>query len=281
MPENLSSELERLAISDSLKEDLRAEVASGKIVVIPAKELSVNDWNGTGYIVLDPSSGAGSYMINGGLTGGELSGGAITGVVTLEMLLGLVCSAYVEVVLFKGIIATMNMMAGAPLISVVGGYIITALAIVSIFVTFAKTYEMILAYTDFMATGDLDAAYDVFRIACELGIGALLFALMAKLDVALQTSGSGGGNSNPNTTNSYGIDIDSLNFSNTVQNHTGRPYQNLKHLINEIMESKPPVPDPRGTNALSWTVEGTYNESIGYYELVIDPISNTVWHFFI
>lgn len=77
----------------------------------------------------------------------------------------------------------------------------------------------------------------------------------------------------------YGIDMDNLNFSNTVQNHTGRPYQDSKLLINEIIESKPPVPDPRGTNALSWTVEGTFNGSTGYYELIIDSTSNTVWHF--
>ena len=79
--------------------------------------------------------------------------------------------------------------------------------------------------------------------------------------------------------NSYGIDVDNLKFSNTVQNHTGRPYQDLKLLINEIMESKAPMSDPRGTNALSWTVEGTYNGSKGYYELIIDPTTNTVWHF--
>lgn len=81
------------------------------------------------------------------------------------------------------------------------------------------------------------------------------------------------------TANSYGIDMDNLNFSNTVMNHTGRPYQDSKLLINEIIESEPPVPDPRGTNALSWTVEGTFNGSTGYFELIIDPETNTVWHF--
>ena len=86
-------------------------------------------------------------------------------------------------------------------------------------------------------------------------------------------AGEGGKASN------YGIDMGNLNFSNTVQNHIGRPYQESKLLINEIIESKPPVPDTRGTNALSWIVEGTFNGSTGYYELIIDPASNTVWHF--
>lgn len=196
--ENISSELERLAISDSLKEDLRAEVASGKIVVIPAKELSVNDWNGTGYIVLDPSTGAGSYMINGGLTGGETSGGAVTGVVTFEMLLGLICSAYVQVASFAGIAATLKMMVGAPLITVVGGYILTAMAIVSTYVTFAMTYELILAYTDFMATGDFDSANEVVRISQNLQLEAFLTIFLQLLSKALMESGNGGGNSGSN-----------------------------------------------------------------------------------
>ena len=79
--------------------------------------------------------------------------------------------------------------------------------------------------------------------------------------------------------NHYGIDVDNLKFSNTVMNHTGRPYQDSKLLISEIIESKLPVPDKYGTSALSWTVDGTFNGSSGYYELVIDPKSNTVWHF--
>ncbi|MCM1158609.1 MAG: hypothetical protein NC300_10150 [Bacteroidales bacterium] len=77
----------------------------------------------------------------------------------------------------------------------------------------------------------------------------------------------------------YGIDIDDLNFSNTVQNHLGL-YQDSKLLINEIIESKEPLPDPQGTSALYWEVEGTFNGKNGIYELLIDPETNTVWHFF-
>ena len=77
----------------------------------------------------------------------------------------------------------------------------------------------------------------------------------------------------------YGIDMENLNFSKTVQNHTGRPYQDLKLIINEIIESQPPIADKRGTDALSWTVEGTFNGITGHYEIIIDPKTNTVWHF--
>ena len=79
--------------------------------------------------------------------------------------------------------------------------------------------------------------------------------------------------------NLYGIDLDRLNFSRTVQQHIGRPYQDSKLLIREIMLNKSPVSDPKGTRALSWNVEGIFNGSLGIYELIIDPETNTVWHF--
>lgn len=82
---------------------------------------------------------------------------------------------------------------------------------------------------------------------------------------------AGEGGSKTDLASNYGIDMDNLNFSNTVQNHTGRPYQDSKLLINEIIESIAPIPDTRGTNALSWNVEESYNGSDGYYELIIDP----------
>lgn len=95
--------------------------------------------------------------------------------------------------------------------------------------------------------------------------------------VSIESTGKGG--SGVATINKYGIDVENLHFSKTVQNHAGRPYQDSKLLIQEIMDSKAPVADPRGTGALSWTVEGTFNASSGYYELIIDPSSSTVWHF--
>ena len=128
--------------------------------------------------------------------------------------------------------------------------------------------------------------FDTKKMAVDFSIGALIGIIVpgavarklvrdAERNMLKNTCES----SSYNTARSYGIDIDNLNFSNTVQNHIGRPYQDSKLLINEIIESKPPVPDPRGTNALSWTVTGTFNGSKGYYELIIDPASNTVWHF--
>lgn len=67
----------------------------------------------------------------------------------------------------------------------------------------------------------------------------------------------------------YGIDIENLQFSKTVLAHTGRPYQDSKLLINEIIESGTPIPDPQGTNALKWVVDGSFNGSSGTYEILV------------
>lgn len=75
------------------------------------------------------------------------------------------------------------------------------------------------------------------------------------------------------------INFKDLNFSNTVLNHIGRPYQESKLLIKEIMESATPILDPQGSGALFWKVEGVFNGRKGTFERLIDPTTNTVWHF--
>ncbi|MBQ8528096.1 MAG: hypothetical protein IJ429_06435, partial [Lachnospiraceae bacterium] len=192
--DNLADSLETLEVSDDLKEELRKEVASGKHVVIPQKELTKGAWTGTGYMIMDPATGAGAYMINGGLTGEEISGGAVTDEVTLYMLLGMICSFYVEVVCIAGIVDMMGIMASGPFITVVGGYFLNTLALVSMYVTLAMVYELILAYTDFLATGDINSANEVIRIANILKWEAILTIFLQLLTKTISLIGSGKGN---------------------------------------------------------------------------------------
>ena len=77
----------------------------------------------------------------------------------------------------------------------------------------------------------------------------------------------------------YGIDIENLKWSRTVQDHLDRPYQDSTILIQEIIQSTSPIADPRGTDALFWKVQGFFNGTPGVYELLIDPETNTIWHF--
>lgn len=50
--------------------DIRNGVNAGKTVTVHDTQITLNGWSGTGYTILDPESGAGAYMIGGGLDGG-------------------------------------------------------------------------------------------------------------------------------------------------------------------------------------------------------------------
>ena len=52
--------------------DIRNGVNAGKTVTVHDTQITLNGWSGTGYTILDPESGAGAYMIGGGLDGGFL-----------------------------------------------------------------------------------------------------------------------------------------------------------------------------------------------------------------
>jgi hypothetical protein len=67
---NLSTILPILQVSEEVKSDISNAINAGKEILIPERELRLNDWNGVGYIVTNPTTGAGAYMISGGIAGG-------------------------------------------------------------------------------------------------------------------------------------------------------------------------------------------------------------------
>jgi len=70
---NINSQLPQLQVSSEVKDDVRNSVNAGEKVIIPKTNIQYNDWNGVGYIILDPIKGTGAYMISGGLAGGHMS----------------------------------------------------------------------------------------------------------------------------------------------------------------------------------------------------------------
>lgn len=60
---------------------------TGKVVTVPQTEINFNGWTGVGYIIIDPTTGAGAYMISGGL------GGAILAFVLIAILAFLALTA--------------------------------------------------------------------------------------------------------------------------------------------------------------------------------------------
>ncbi|ELA09178.1 hypothetical protein MOMA_02185 [Moraxella macacae 0408225] len=49
--------------------DIRNAVNAGRIVTAHERNISVKGWSGSGYIIIDPYTGAGAYLIGGGVDG--------------------------------------------------------------------------------------------------------------------------------------------------------------------------------------------------------------------
>lgn len=125
--------------------------------------------------------------------------------------------------------------------------------------------------------------YEDYKDPNESEWNEIIFGgLRAGFEVGLTQSAVDAGMSGmgSSSVNHYGINLNNLRWSKTVQAHANdRSYQDSKLLIQEIIESGMPTTDPRGTSGLWWKVEGTFNGTQGFYELLIDPETNTVWHF--
>lgn len=71
-PANAAAAVPQLALSSAVERDITTALAQGKTVMAPERELTVGPWRGAGYILQDETTGAGAYLISGGLAGGGL-----------------------------------------------------------------------------------------------------------------------------------------------------------------------------------------------------------------
>jgi len=62
---NINTILPTLKISQEIKTNIQNAVNQGKKVKVSEREISYKGWTGTGYIILDPETGEGAYMISG------------------------------------------------------------------------------------------------------------------------------------------------------------------------------------------------------------------------
>ena len=88
---NIATALPHLSLSSNTLGDIQAAVAVGKEVTVHQSPVTLNGWTGAGYIVIDPQTGAGGYLIEGGANGGKLLA-AISGLMT-----GAIAGMYVAV----------------------------------------------------------------------------------------------------------------------------------------------------------------------------------------
>jgi hypothetical protein len=64
--QNLELALSKINISSESENDIRNAVNAGKVVTAHEQRINFNGWIGEGYTVIDPTTGAGGYLIAGG-----------------------------------------------------------------------------------------------------------------------------------------------------------------------------------------------------------------------
>ena len=92
--------INELQVSETVKTDVRDAIEGGKTVMIPQEEITYGEWNGSGYIVYDASTGAAGYMISGGIAGGSA---AFDLVVTVSAVVSIVW-AMVDMYMLMGLL---------------------------------------------------------------------------------------------------------------------------------------------------------------------------------
>ncbi|WP_010245439.1 transglutaminase domain-containing protein [Acetivibrio cellulolyticus] len=177
--------LDEIKVSSTVKTDFLNAVNGGKIVIIPQEEMNYYKWQGTGYIVLDPETGAAGYMISGGTAGGST---AETVLVTLIGLASLVFAIIDVVTIAMAFIAATN-----PILMV----IYFSLYIVSVISVLMTLNDLIM----YWQTGNYEYARDlaldlflnlatmgVFKIIEKIvpGIKALFKGLLGKMDEVVE-----------------------------------------------------------------------------------------------
>ena len=71
---NINTVIPQLQLDSGTKTDIQNAVNAGKIVTVSKTEINFNGWTGVGYIIIDPNTGSGAYMISGGVSGGWITG---------------------------------------------------------------------------------------------------------------------------------------------------------------------------------------------------------------
>ncbi|WP_019867113.1 transglutaminase domain-containing protein [Methylovulum miyakonense] len=70
--DNQATALPRLKLSQQIMADITNAVNAGKVVITPESPITRFGWTGNGYLIQDPVTGEGAYLISGGANGNEL-----------------------------------------------------------------------------------------------------------------------------------------------------------------------------------------------------------------
>ena len=71
---NADTVLAAVELADTVEQEIRSAVSQGKIAWVSDRELQINQWRGSGYVIQDPETGAAGYLGTGGYGVGSGTG---------------------------------------------------------------------------------------------------------------------------------------------------------------------------------------------------------------
>ncbi len=159
---------------------MKSAVNRGLTVIIPERGMEWDDWEGTGYLILNPETGAGEYMISGGLSGGSTS--------TAVTIAG-ICAIIAQIAM----IALLSIMVGSLISAFFGAILlmqiyyivcmlITLVSLVSMTERAGAMIDAVMQYASGNASGDEYILREFLETTIDL---AELVMYMAMFDYAL------------------------------------------------------------------------------------------------
>ena len=95
---NRDEALAALRLSSNTVSEIRQAVNAGRVVTTHTDPVTVPGWQGAGYVVLDPETGSGAWLIEGGLNGGFIK----VVVETLSKFFFAIAGSFVDILSFLG-----------------------------------------------------------------------------------------------------------------------------------------------------------------------------------
>ncbi|MPM38782.1 hypothetical protein SDC9_85412 [bioreactor metagenome] len=159
-PSNRDGALPKLRLGGDAGAEIRSAIEAGKEVTFHESQINSQGWHGIGYIIIDPDTGAGSYLIEGAGNGGVLLFlGAFIGLMIAEILIMTVAT-----------VASGGLAVGAALI-------LAGVAMTMLIPVLALTSEILKDATDEQKACFVGGLF--------LGLGAATFSLGAILGATL------------------------------------------------------------------------------------------------
>lgn len=169
--ENISEEIDTITVSSNVKQEIRTAINSGKVVIIPETEITINQWNGVGYMVLDTDTFACGYMISGGTAGGAMSAFEV-----IDRYIDLVANGILTIITYE--LAKAAVLALLPF-----GWVATAFTIAEITMLSIYVGNIVNLFIQFKNTGKVEYLQEaLIEIAAGLTIAAIMPSIKSDLE---------------------------------------------------------------------------------------------------